>query len=170
MVATLSNAKLLHVFGIQREAPSRVSWVHPRVTPGLSSLPRTTPILSSRKVAPQRPGVAPTSQPRQADAAAAIVCKRHKRRKRGPTVTRRKMWRMGTSTGSGRAAAPSSGQAAPLKAYCRAAAVLLILLASPRADANPASDALRLRAATDFYNQDNERAALIYRQAIAADP
>src|SRR5229473_1446839 len=51
-----------------------------------------------------------------------------------------------------------------------AAAVLLILLASPRADANPASAALRLRAATDFYNQDNERAALIYRQAIAADP
>jgi tetratricopeptide (TPR) repeat protein len=57
-----------------------------------------------------------------------------------------------------------------LKAHCRAAAVLFILLASPRADANPASDALRLRAATDFYNQDNERAALIYRQAIAADP
>src|ERR1700680_1515169 len=73
-------------------------------------------------------------------------------------------------TGSRRAASPSSGQAAPLKARCGAAVVLFILLASPRADANPASDALRLRAATDFYNQDNERAALIYRQAIAADP
>jgi tetratricopeptide (TPR) repeat protein len=51
-----------------------------------------------------------------------------------------------------------------------AAAVLFILLATPHASANPASDALRLRAATDFYNQDTERAALIYRQAIAADP
>jgi tetratricopeptide (TPR) repeat protein len=50
------------------------------------------------------------------------------------------------------------------------AAMLFILLATPHASANPASDALRLRAATDFYNQDNERAALIYRQAIAADP
>jgi tetratricopeptide (TPR) repeat protein len=51
-----------------------------------------------------------------------------------------------------------------------AAALLFILLATPYAAANPASDALRLRAATDFYNQDNERAALIYKQAIAADP
>jgi hypothetical protein len=51
-----------------------------------------------------------------------------------------------------------------------AAAVLSILLATTPASANPASDALRLRAATDFFNNDNERAALVYRQAIAADP
>jgi tetratricopeptide (TPR) repeat protein len=54
--------------------------------------------------------------------------------------------------------------------YRTTAAVLFILLATPHTSANPASDALRLRAATDFYNQDNERAALGYRQAIAADP
>jgi tetratricopeptide (TPR) repeat protein len=49
--------------------------------------------------------------------------------------------------------------------------VLFILLATPpSASTNPASDALRLRAATDFYNHDNERAELVFRQAIAADP
>src|SRR5216684_3378127 len=53
---------------------------------------------------------------------------------------------------------------------CRVAAAVFILLAAPHASANPASDALRLRAAVDFYNQDNERAATIYRDAIAADP
>ena len=57
-----------------------------------------------------------------------------------------------------------------LSMRCGAAAVLCIVLATPHVSASPASDALRLRAATDFYNQDNERAALIYREAIAADP
>ena len=77
---------------------------------------------------------------------------------------------MGYSTGSGRAASSNSGRAAPLDIRWLAAAVLFILLATPHASANPASDALRLRAAIDFYNQDNERATLVYRQAIAADP
>src|SRR5216683_5987521 len=77
---------------------------------------------------------------------------------------------MGRSTGSGRAASSNSGRAAPLDIRWLAAAVLFILLATPHASANPASDALRLRAAIDFYNQDNERAGLVYRQAIAADP
>ena len=51
-----------------------------------------------------------------------------------------------------------------------AAAVLSILLAAARSSANPASDALRFRASADFYNDDIERATLVYRQAIAADP
>ena len=48
-------------------------------------------------------------------------------------------------------------------------AVALLLAAAP-AFANPTSDALRQRAAVDFYNLDNDRAATLYRQAIAADP
>src|ERR1700681_3926803 len=51
-----------------------------------------------------------------------------------------------------------------------AAAVLFMLLAAAHSSANPASDAIRFRASVDFYNDDIERAALVYRQAIAADP
>src|ERR1700692_513412 len=51
-----------------------------------------------------------------------------------------------------------------------AAAVLFMLLAATPSSANPASDAPRIRASVDFYNDDIERAALVYRQAIAADP
>ena len=52
----------------------------------------------------------------------------------------------------------------------RAALAVILLLASGPAAANPASVALRLRAADDFYNLDHSRAADLYRQAIAADP
>ena len=42
-------------------------------------------------------------------------------------------------------------------------------LASARAEASPASDALRDRAANELYNLDSDRAIESYRQAIAAD-
>jgi tetratricopeptide (TPR) repeat protein len=48
--------------------------------------------------------------------------------------------------------------------------ILLALLAAADCSANPASDALRFRASADFYNDDIERAALVFRQAITADP
>jgi tetratricopeptide (TPR) repeat protein len=51
-----------------------------------------------------------------------------------------------------------------------AAAVALIVVGSPAARANPASEALRNRAAQELYNLDRERAVTLFREAIAADP
>ena len=54
----------------------------------------------------------------------------------------------------------------------RAAAVVtgaVLLLAAP-AFANKASEALRARASSEFYNLDRDEAAATYREAIAADP
>src|SRR5438874_5187563 len=48
--------------------------------------------------------------------------------------------------------------------------VLLILAAPAAARANPASDALRLRASDQLYNLDRDMAIATYREAIAADP
>src|SRR4030088_1406690 len=48
------------------------------------------------------------------------------------------------------------------------AAVLLAM--SPRADANPASEALRAPASTHLYNLDHTEAMAAFRQAVAADP
>lgn len=47
---------------------------------------------------------------------------------------------------------------------------VVILLAATPTSANPASDALRARAAVEFYNLNNEQALALYKQAIAADP
>jgi len=50
-------------------------------------------------------------------------------------------------------------------------AVLLLIAAVPHQSlANPASAALRWRAANEIYNLDRDRALAIYRQAIEADP
>ena len=50
-------------------------------------------------------------------------------------------------------------------------AVLLLIAAVPHQSlANPASAALRVRAANEIYNLDRDRALAIYRQAIEADP
>src|SRR6266571_3884554 len=50
-------------------------------------------------------------------------------------------------------------------------AVLLLIAAVPHQGlANPASAALRARAANEIYNLDRDRALAIYRQAIEADP
>ena len=51
----------------------------------------------------------------------------------------------------------------------RAFAVAALLAAAP-AFANPASDALRSRAAAEFYNLNIDEALDLYRQAIKADP
>jgi tetratricopeptide (TPR) repeat protein len=51
----------------------------------------------------------------------------------------------------------------------RAITVALLLLAAPAAG-NPASDELRARAATRFYNLDMDEALSLYRQAVSADP
>ena len=52
----------------------------------------------------------------------------------------------------------------------RAAIALALLLAAMPSAANPTSDALRARAATEFYNLDTEQALALYRQAVNADP
>jgi tetratricopeptide (TPR) repeat protein len=52
----------------------------------------------------------------------------------------------------------------------RVAIALGVLLWTAPAAANPASDALRARAAAEFYNLDNDRALALYRDAITADP
>jgi tetratricopeptide (TPR) repeat protein len=50
-----------------------------------------------------------------------------------------------------------------------AAAVLVVALSSPLS-ANPASDALRVRAFEAAYNLDHDEALALFQQAIAADP
>src|SRR5262245_3516815 len=47
---------------------------------------------------------------------------------------------------------------------------IAVLLAAPVAEANPASEELRARAAAEFYNLDREKAQALYKEAIAADP
>ncbi len=48
--------------------------------------------------------------------------------------------------------------------------IALVLCASGRTDANPASDALRTRASNELYNLDDARALASWREATAADP
>jgi tetratricopeptide (TPR) repeat protein len=51
------------------------------------------------------------------------------------------------------------------------AAVLIAIVAAPGAGAaNPQSETLRVRAASELYNLDRERAMATYREAVAADP
>src|SRR6266487_2709626 len=50
------------------------------------------------------------------------------------------------------------------------AALLLIATVPHQGLANPASAALRARAANEIYNLDRDRALAMYRQAIEADP
>jgi tetratricopeptide (TPR) repeat protein len=53
----------------------------------------------------------------------------------------------------------------------RPAAVLIAIAAAPgTVTANPESDTLRARAASELYNLDRERAIATYREAVAADP
>src|SRR6187431_2715046 len=51
-----------------------------------------------------------------------------------------------------------------------AAALLAIAAAPAPAGANPQSETLRVRAASELYNLDRERAVATYREAVAADP
>jgi tetratricopeptide (TPR) repeat protein len=52
-----------------------------------------------------------------------------------------------------------------------AAAALIALAAAPATSAaNPESEALRARAASELYNLDRDRAIATYREAVAADP
>jgi tetratricopeptide (TPR) repeat protein len=52
-----------------------------------------------------------------------------------------------------------------------AAAVLIAIVAAPSAGAaNPQSETLRVRAASELYNLNCDRALAIYREAVAADP
>ncbi len=51
-----------------------------------------------------------------------------------------------------------------------ALAALLVLASSVRADASPASDALRVRASNELYNLDDEAALSTWRQATTVDP
>ncbi len=52
-----------------------------------------------------------------------------------------------------------------------AAAVLIAIVAAPAAGAaNPQSETLRVRAASELYNLDYERATASYREAVAVDP
>jgi tetratricopeptide (TPR) repeat protein len=56
--------------------------------------------------------------------------------------------------------------------YLKVAALVATFAAATVADAeaNPASDALRIRAADELYNLDDERALATWREAVAADP
>ena len=51
-----------------------------------------------------------------------------------------------------------------------AAVTSLIVLLAGRSDANPASEVLRVRAASELYNLDADQALATLRQAVAADP
>jgi tetratricopeptide (TPR) repeat protein len=51
-----------------------------------------------------------------------------------------------------------------------AASVIVLLGLPARASANRESEALRVRAANEFYNLDRDEALRTYREAIAADP
>lgn len=51
-----------------------------------------------------------------------------------------------------------------------ALAAVLVTVASSRADANPASDALRVRATNEIYNLDDEASLATWRQATTVDP
>ena len=51
-----------------------------------------------------------------------------------------------------------------------AAALFAIAAAPAPAGANPQSETLRVRAASELYNLDRERAIATYREAVAADP
>jgi tetratricopeptide (TPR) repeat protein len=51
-----------------------------------------------------------------------------------------------------------------------AALVLVVLLTPSAASANPASAALREKAALQFYNLDRDEAMVTFREAVAADP
>ena len=51
-----------------------------------------------------------------------------------------------------------------------AAALVAIAAAPAPAGANPQSETLRVRAASELYNLDRERAIATYREAVAADP
>src|SRR5262245_34943433 len=51
-----------------------------------------------------------------------------------------------------------------------AACAFVVMLTATSAAANPASEALRARAAVDFYNLDTAQALALYREAIEADP
>ena len=51
-----------------------------------------------------------------------------------------------------------------------AALLIAIVAASPAAMANPQSESLRVRASSELYNLDRERAVATYREAVKADP
>ena len=51
------------------------------------------------------------------------------------------------------------------------AAVLIAIVAAPSAGAaNPQSETLRVRAASELYNLDCDRAMATYREAVTVDP
>src|SRR6266446_3424653 len=50
------------------------------------------------------------------------------------------------------------------------ASAIVLLSIAVEASANPESEALRARAADEFYNLDHDQALATYRQAVAADP
>src|SRR5262245_48282141 len=51
-----------------------------------------------------------------------------------------------------------------------AACTFVVMLSASAAAANPASEALRTRAAAEFYNLNIDQALALYREAVAADP